>query len=251
MTMEKIIVMSIWYNEELLAPLFCNHYKDADEIRILLETDTNDTTREICARYPNVGIKNVHCKDGMDNVQMINIINDSIREIDDGWIYLVDADEFIFPEFHEDPQTFLVRQTADIVMCLYFHVWRHVTDKDIDYDKDPIPQRLHALDREGVSYKFTKPSVLRASAKVALTIGNHSYRGDHSVSAERYIGAHWKLADLDIAIRRRLSNKERHSAADKRRGYGNHDYHITKERIEKMLRKNSNLSELKYFTAVK
>jgi hypothetical protein len=247
--MEKITVLSIWYNEELLAPLFCNHYNTETEVHILLETDTNDGTRDILKRYPNVVVQDVHCKDGMDNKQMIDIINDAILKIDDGWIYLVDADEFIFPEFWEDPQTFLARQTADIVNATYFHVYRHVTDTDIDYTKPPVPQRLHA--KEGKEYldQFTKPSVFKASSKVHITIGNHNFSGEHSISQERYIGAHWKQADLELCVKRRLSNGLRHSAADRKKGYGNHDYHQTRERLEQVLQKNSNLGELKYFTA--
>lgn len=247
--MEKISVISHWYNEELLAPLFFNHYRDCDEVRILLDTDTNDKTREIALRYPNVVIQDIHCPDAMDNVQMLKNINDAILEVKDGWIYMVDADEFIFPAFHENPQTFLARQTAEVVNCTYFHVYRHASEKDIDYTKDPIPQRIHALDG-GPEYKnwFWKPSVFRGSSKVQLTIGNHRFVGEHTVSEERYIGAHWKQADYEICVCRRLSNRERHSQHDHKRGWGNHDFNITEERLRKQLEQNSNLPELKYFT---
>jgi len=247
--MEKITVISHFYNEELLAPLFFNHYRYCDEVRILLDTDTNDRTREIASGYPNVIIQDVHCPDNMDNIQMLANINQSISEVKDGWIYMVDADEFIFPEYHEDPQTFLARQTAEVVNCLYFHVYRHVTEKDIDYMQDPIPQRVHAYGwGENFRDYFVKPSVFRASTKIVLTIGNHGYVGIHSVSSERYIGAHWKQADYEICIRRRLSNKIRHSQHDHKKGWGNHDFNITEERLRAQLEKNSNLPELKYFT---
>lgn len=242
----KITVISQWYNEELLAPLFFRHYGYADESRILLETDTNDSTREICAKYPNVTIEDIHHPDGINNVERAKKINLAIQNVKEGWIYVVDADEFIFPEGHEDPRLFLSRQTSDVVMALNFHVYRHLTEKDVDYNSEVIPQRVHA--REGRNFKdqFIKPSVFRASAGIALTVGNHNYVGEHSLSRERYIGAHWKQADREICIRRRLSNRERRSAADRKRGYGNHDYHITRERLEEMLKKNSNLPELKY-----
>jgi hypothetical protein len=249
----KITVISQWYNEELLAPLFFNHYRYADEIVILLENDTNDSTREICRQYflqgCNITLWDVHCLDGFDDTDKTKNINRSISSVKEGWIYVVDADEFIFPEWHEDPQTFLARQTEDIVMALNFHVYRHITEKDIDYTKDPVPQRVHAYGR-GKNFKdyFIKPSVFRASAKVALTIGNHGYVGEHSISTERYIGAHWKQADLELCVRRRLSNGKRQSKANHRKGYGNHDYHITEERLKVQLEMNSNLPELKCFT---
>ncbi len=244
----KISVLSHWYNEELLAPLFFNHYRDMDEVRILLETDTNDSTRDIATKYQNVVIQDVHCPDGMDNIQILDNINKAILEVKDGWIYVVDADEFIFPEWHENPRTFLERQTTDIVMCLYFHAYRHITDKDIDYEKEPVPQRLHARGGANFRDQFVKPSVFKASANVILTVGNHGYIGEHSVSNERYIGAHWKQADYEICIRRRLSNGERHSQADRKKGYGNHDYYITRKRLERTLRTHSKFPELHYFT---
>ena len=161
---------------------------------------------------------------------------------------MVDADEFIFPEYHEDPQIFLKRQTAEIVNCLYFHVYRHMTEGDIDYSLDPVPQRIHAIEG-GPEFKnwFWKPSVFRASAKVQLTIGNHRFVGKHSISNERYIGAHWKQADYEICIRRRLSNRKRHSQHDHKKGWGNHDFNITEERLKAQLKKNSNLPVLRYF----
>ena len=249
--MEKITLISHWYNEELLAPLFFNHYSYCDEIRILLDTDTNDRTREIAARYPNVVIQDVHCPDAMDNIQMLANINQAISEVKDGWIYMVDADEFIFPEYHEDPHQFLGRQWAAVVNCTYFHVYRHTTERDIDYSLSPIVQRTHALEG-GPEYKnwFWKPSVFRADAHIKLTIGNHRFEGEHTVSEERYIGSHWKQADYEICIRRRLSNMARHSQHDHRKGWGNHDFHVSAERLKSQLDANSNLPELRYFREV-
>lgn len=246
--MQKITVVTHWYNEELLAPLFCNHYRDADEIHILLQDDTNDNTEDICSMYPNVVIEYVK-NDGMDNAQALDDYNKAIANVDEGWVYIIDADEFMFPEHNENPQEFLSRQKADVINCLFFHVYRHKSDADIDYSKDPIPQRVHAMEG-GPEHKnwFLKPSVLRASAKVELTIGNHRFVGDHTVSDERYIGAHWKQADPTICIKRRMSNKARHSANDHKRGWGYHDFHVTEEGLMKQLEERSDYPVLKYLT---
>ena len=246
--MEKLTVISYWYNEELLAPLFFNHYSYCDEVRILLEIDTNDNTREIALRYPNVVVQDAHCPDGMDNKQRLNNVNQAISEVKGGWIYMVDADEFIFPEHHENPRTFLSRQTTDVVNCMYFHVYRHITESDIDYSLNPIPQRVHAMEG-GRKFKnwFDKPSVSRASANVFRTIGGHGFVGEHSVSNERYIGAHWKQADYQVCIQRRLSNMTRHSQNDHKRRWGYHDFHVSEEKLRKQLEENSNLPVLGHF----
>jgi len=249
---ERIVVLSHWYNEELLAPLFFNHYQYCDEIRVLLDVDTNDRTRQIMRDYSfngcRINLVSVHCNDGMDNIQMLENINNAILDVKDGWIYMVDADEFIFPEHNEDPHKFLSRQSAEVVNCLYFHVYRHTSDGDINYSLPPIPQRTHAMEG-GPEHKnwFLKPSVFRAEAKVQLTIGNHKFKGEHSVSGEKYIGAHWKQADPEICIPRRLSNKERHSQHDHKKRWGYHDFHVTAESLKKQLDERSDYPQLKYF----
>ena len=249
----KMTIISHWYNEELLAPLFLSHYKYADEIHILLETDTNDNTRKILEQQSNVIIEDIHNPSGNDEREMRENINNAISQVKEGWIYMVDADEFIFPENFEDPQIFLGRQKADVIYSTLFHVYRHFTERDIDYEKEVIPQRVHALEgkKNDFNNQFIKPNVFRAACNYRFAIGIHTFEGEHTISNERYIGAHWKLADLEIAVRRRLSNKERLSARNRRKGYCNHEFHITKERIEQSLAKNSMLPVLPFLVSDK
>jgi hypothetical protein len=243
-----ITVISKWYNEESLAPLFLRHYAYVDKIHILLDTANNGKTRELLHSKSNVFIENVTCEEGYDERNLSEDYSRAISSVKEGWIYVVDSDEFIFPENWEDPQTFLKRQTADVVKVLFFHAYRHYTDSDIDYDKDPVPQRLHAQ-QGGPEFEnwYIKPVVLRAPTNITLGLGRHTLSGDHSVSSERYIGSHWKMADETIAISRRLANKERMSRHNVRRGYANHEYHITEERIRRTLRTHSKFPILPYF----
>jgi hypothetical protein len=247
--MDKITLITHWYNEELLAPLFFNHYRYVDEVRVLLDTDTNDHTREIASRYPNVVIQNTHCPDQMDNIQMLDNINAGILAVKEGWVYMVDADEFMFPEKNENPWIFLGRQKSEVVNAYFYHVYRHRDEADIDPTRNPIPQRIHALDG-GPEHKnyFWKPSVFRAEAKIQLIIGNHRFQGEHTTSNEKYIGAHWKQADPSICIHRRLSNMARHSQHDHQKGWGNHDFHVSGEKLMKQLNEKRDLPILPYFT---
>ncbi|MBU2060043.1 MAG: glycosyltransferase family 2 protein [Gammaproteobacteria bacterium] len=242
---ERITVISHWHNEELLAPLFLRHYRHVDKIHILLDSETNDRTREILSGQPNVVITEFTNQYKNDAYEILDNYKWAISEVKDGWIYLVDADEFIFPENFEDDRAFLQRQTADVVCATLFHVYRHNTDSDIDYTKDPVPQRIHALDG-GREFKnwFRKPDVFRASCDYIPTIGGHTRLGNITYSTERYIGAHWKHADMEIAIKRRLSNRDMMSPRNRRKGYCNHEFHITEERIREMLTSKSNLPVL-------
>ena len=272
---ERITVITHWYNEELLAPLFLRHYAYVDEIRVLLETDTTDDTRLFLRMSPNVVVEDVHCAGGFDEMDKAANINRAIGQIKEGWIYVVDADEFIFPEHFEDPQTFLVRQTASVVNAKLFFVFRHESDIDINYEQDPLPQRVHGLDVSPTPwhlpdgrkrlrperYWMIKLIVFRASADVVMGLGNHAagrigepmfgrphnfaWDGNawvvtsgntpivvHAFSDERHIGAHWKLADLEIAMRRRLSNHMRLSACNIKHGYTVHELNINEFKIK-------------------
>lgn len=243
-----ITIISQWYNDSLLAPFFLKHYAYADEIHILMETDTNDNSREIASKYPNVVIEDVHCPGGHDDRCKVDNTNKAASRIKEGWIVPVDSDEFSFPEFHEDPHEFLSRQKADVVMATYFYVYRHETEVELDIGKEVISQRVHGRDIDHIWYRYSKVGAYRASSEVELGIGYHTFVGDHSVSEERFIGAHWNMADVEIA-RRRLVSRDRMSPNNKRHGYGWHNFHITEERIIKQIAKNADLPVLESLVA--
>ena len=246
----RITIISQWYNDSLLAPFFLKHYGYADEIHILMETDTNDDSREICSSYPNVVIEDVHCPGGHDDRAKTDNTNIAASRVMDGWIIPSDSDEFIFPEGHENPHTFLSRQTADVVMASYFYVYRHTTEGELDQNKEVIPQRIHGRDIDHIWYRFSKVGAFRAGKGIEVTIGNHDVVGDHPKSTERFIGAHWNMADIRIA-RRRLVSRDRMSPNNKKHGYGWHNFHVTEERIMKQISDNSNLPVLDVLIAKK
>ena len=236
----RITIISQFYNDALLAPFFMKHYSYVDEIHILMETDTNDGSPGICLAYPKVVIEEVHCPGGHDDRCKVDNTNRAASKVIEGWIIPVDSDEFVFPEGHEDPRTFLLRQTADVVMATYFYVYRHETEGELDCEKDVVSQRVHGRDIDHRWYRFSKVGAYRAGKGIELTIGNHNVVGEHSISSERFIGSHWNMADARIA-KRRLVSRDRMSENNKKRGYGWHNFHVTEERIAKQLQDNSNL----------
>jgi hypothetical protein len=228
----KITIITEWYNEGLLAPFFLNHYKYVDEIIILLEEDTNDNTREICDMYPNVVIEYVHCPTGLDDKLKVEDINRTISKVKEGWIYVLDPDEFIFPDKHEDVQTFLSRQDSDIIMSHCWNVFKHHTDSDLDPTKETLHQRLHG--NPFIDRWRKKPSVLRAPSSVTLQPGNHvTVSKDHSYSNEIYRGVHWNMVDLNFSINRRISQKRRMSDTNLTKKYGIHNHKITVDELTK------------------
>lgn len=235
----KLAIVSAWYNEELLAPLFLMHYDYVDEIHIILDTATNDRTGEILAADPRVIIHEVtYPPDGLDWTIKQAKVDDLYASIKADWVFVVDADEFLFKRGERDIKRFLARQTGEIMWAKLWHVYRHETDDDIDYTKPPIPQRRHGIpiEPETLAYHFPdrtylKPIVVRGGKKPGWDCGCHIYTGNLVQCGEIMDGAHWHMADPEIAVRRRLQTKARQGEKNLRLGFGIQNHFITQDAI--------------------
>jgi 2-polyprenyl-3-methyl-5-hydroxy-6-metoxy-1,4-benzoquinol methylase len=229
------------YEEALILPYFLRHYEYLDEIHVLYETDSMDETLSILKQARNVLIKNCHIKGGLDDIEKVNLINDTLHGIKADWVYVLDSDEFIFP-YNESPYDFLKRQkNYNVVQAAMFHVYRHRTDKDLDPSLPPVPQRIHGdLDlfsrrrdpnqtNQPDNAVYIKPIVVRPSSLIRFTPGNHFVKGHVKVSFEFYVGAHWQMADPSIALDRRMKRKARISERNKAYGLGVGNWNITEE----------------------
>jgi 2-polyprenyl-3-methyl-5-hydroxy-6-metoxy-1,4-benzoquinol methylase len=228
------------YNEALILPYFLRHYEYLDQIHVLYETDSTDETLSILKQAPNVVIKNCHIKGGLDDIDKVALINDTLRGIKADWVYVLDSDEFIFPH-NESPQDFLERQKSyNVVRAALFPVFRYRTDKDLDPSLSPIPQRIHGdpdlfspvqEPNQALHCFYMKPNVVRPSNRIWFQVGNHVVHGHVKISPELYAGAHWEMADLSIALDRRMKRKARIS--DRNRAYrlGIHNWNVTEEWI--------------------
>jgi len=194
----KIAAVMMVYNEALILPYFLRHYNYLDEIHVLYETDSTDDTLKILNQTPNVVIKNCHIEGGLDDIEKVNLINDTLHAIKTDWVYVVDSDEFIFPP-KESPNDFLSRQNYDVVRAAMFQVYRHRTDKDLDLSLPPIPQRIHGdpdlfstveEPNRARNAAYIKPIVVKRSSKIRFLPGNHAVEGNVKIFPEFYTGAH-------------------------------------------------------------
>jgi 2-polyprenyl-3-methyl-5-hydroxy-6-metoxy-1,4-benzoquinol methylase len=233
------------YNEALILPYFLRHYEYLDEIHVLYEMDSTDETLSILNQAPNVVIENCHIKGGLDDIDVVNLINDTVRGIRADWVYVVDPDEFIFP-YNESPHDFLERQKKyNVVRAALFNVYRHRTDKDLDPSLPPVSQRIHGdpdlfsrrLDpnqtNQADNAVYVKPIVVRPSNPIRFTPGKHSILGHVKISSEFYVGAHWRMADPSIALDRRMKHRARHSERNKAYKLGWHDFNVTEEGLRR------------------
>ncbi len=214
----KITIVSVWYNEALLAPFFLNHYNYVDEIHIFLDMHTNDKTEEICRQFDNVEIEEIRFpKDRFGGKAKMRKINSFIVELKSDWVYVIDADEFIVPEYNEEPRIVLARQTANLLYTKFWQTWKHETETALDPLNPSIYQRRHGVlayaKKKGL---YKKPVIVKPETNIIYKSGTHSYCTDEKiiVSKEKFMGFHWGNADIDTAISRKMNQMKRKGMQD-------------------------------------
>ena len=247
--MMKIEIVTMWYNEEKFAPFFLNHYKYVDKIHLLLDADTNDNTRKICSQYPNVEIEDFVFPDMMDDILKVNKINETVKRLDCDWVYVLDADEFIWPSKDEEPREFLSRQKRNLLYAQMWQVYRNVVDLDLDSNLSVKTQRRYGDTNitEGMNRLYNKPIVFKSGIDIVLDKGNHFYAENKKikVSTDNFLGAHWAMVDVDIAIERRIAGRrERQSKRNLEKGMTIQHHFITEEEIRTECEEHLNDSKL-------
>lgn len=229
----------MWYNEQLLAPYFLNHYGYVDRIKILVDTDTNDDTKKIIKSYPNTEIEDFTFPDMLDDVIKSKKISDAVESMKDcDWVFVLDSDEFIFHKEFMDVKEVLSKKGGHVMNVVLWQIYRHKAESDLDPSQPPILQRRHGDPNTstGINKFYRKPIVIRPGLGIRLTPGNHNFKAPSKVKVCRghLVGAHWSMADAEIAIDRRIrGRKERMSKANLKRGHGHHQWKVTEESIRK------------------
>lgn len=235
----KIAIVSAWYNEELLAPYFLNHYDFVDEIHIILDTATTDKTRGILEKDKRVIIHEMtYPPDGLDWLMKQEKVEDVYKTLDADWVFAVDADEFLYKHREPDIRKFLARQKGDVLWTRLWQIYRHESEANLDPKLKPLFQRTHgiraeALPREKPTMEkaYLKPIVIRGGKEPKWDCGCHSYDGSLVESTERMDGVHWHMADVEIALRRRLQTKARQGKRNIQWGMGTQNHTITEGEI--------------------
>lgn len=249
----KITVISMWYDEAILAPYFLGHYAFADEIRILLDPKTEDGTADICRRYANVSMEEFGFPDNkFDDLLKIEKLNAVYRSLKSDWVIVADSDEFVFPlPYGRDMRTALMELSQfDLAYARMWQVYRHRTDRDLDLQLPAVPQRRHGDPNvsTGINALYTKPIIARGQLHIAWTVGCHNWMPlaptgrwrrflrqalprSLRVAPRHFGGVHWAMADLSIGLRRRLPKRARLSARNLEEGWGQQHFDLTAEKI--------------------
>lgn len=236
----SVEIVTAWYNEEFLAPLFLRHYGFADRITLLYDLDTSDDTRAIAAEFPNVSLIPFRFPHKFDNMIMQRLINHWYRKSRCDFVLAVDADEFVFykdaaGELCRDLPAWLRQYDAyDVFHVLLYSVYPHRDDAPLNRDLPAVPQRRRGdpVVRQG----FCKPILIRAGLKATWRAGRHQLIVDPStrvaVSPVHLLGAHWNMADQALALRRILRDRVgRLSVNDVKRNFSTHYYYVTEKKL--------------------
>lgn len=198
MTIELI---TAFYREEFLSPLFMLHYAHWVDWMTFI-------TRQL--------------PDGkFDDEDKSEWINDAIARSRADWVVLVDMDEFIYPlPYGTNPREVLDKERAlgnRMIVSRMTRMWRHVTDSNIDRTQPPVPQRLHGIP------DHVKPCIFDPTG-IQMGVGNHDYRSDSPrPQGAPWAGAHWANADPCFWIQRETRDRgPRLSQRNIDRGYGTH-----------------------------
>jgi len=232
----RVSLVTMFYNEEDFAPFFFKHYSWVDEIFLILDSDTNDRTLEIAKLFSNITLIPFTFPDGMDDILKTAKINEVCKMIDSDWIIVVDSDEFIF---NLDSGSNLKRDLSSVdnsvVFAKLWNVYRHKSENDLDINIPIVEQRRYGIpDMLGQSAPYRKPSIFRGKMNIELELGNHylNIDGIRATSNYELQGAHWAMADVEIAVKRRIyGRKLRQSRSNLEKGLTIQHHHVTEEQI--------------------
>ncbi|GHV52140.1 hypothetical protein FACS1894206_00380 [Deltaproteobacteria bacterium] len=232
-------IITMWYNEEFLAPYFLRHYAWADRITLLYDVDSTDHCLLIAKSCPNVSVQPFRFPDMMDEELKRDRINAAYKQVRCDYALAVDADEFVFCKegdvFHYDLRPFLAANAAYDLFCVsLYQIYRHEDDAPLNPDLPAVPQRRHGdPNMTGVNALYNKPILARAGMAMAWTIGCHGITLEKGRLAPHSLpGAHWAMADSAFAVERRVKNRRlRQSRNNLEKGMTWQHHHVTEQSV--------------------
>ena len=143
-------------------------------------------------------------------VEANDIIHKQACKIKTDWIIAVDADEFVFAKDFKDLHSVLQFVSGNVVYADFWNVYRHRTEMDLDPSLKAVWLRRHGNpDRDANGGRYRKPVVVRSGFGFRWSLGLHVVFPNPAVriSKTRLDGAHWRMADPQLALARRLRGR--------------------------------------------
>jgi len=206
----RIEIVTVWYNEAFLAPFFLEYYKYVDKIHVIIDGNTKDESERICSKYENVQVIHWDHPDEYNVFEKTKIMNSTINKLTCDWAYALDADEFIFPETKEDPRAFLKKQEKfNVIFVKFYKVYRHITEKDLDVSLPILSQRQHG-NPNLEPRRDINPRIVRPEIGIEWTTACHNFAPNNKIKVSKnyFICSHWRMANVNIAIKRLVYHRK-------------------------------------------
>lgn len=244
----EIEVITMMYNEAIMAPLFVRHYAPwVDKITVLYSRSTDDTRKQLERTAKEFGKLRLNLvpfefPKGFDDHLKMHRINQAVRESSADFAICVDADEFVHPwPFDQaNPRAELARESGEVVYCAMFEVYRHATEPDIDPTQPPLFQRRHGVfeqfnQLEMSKDRYTKPCIVRPDSGAQFDIGCHLLLMPKRGSTI-WRGVHWGWADNFCLMRYLRDRRDRLSDNNRQNKFGLEKMYATQESVSAELK---------------
>jgi hypothetical protein len=242
--MTPLTVITMWHDEAPLAGLFMRHYltQGATAIHVIVDRDTTDNGPDIAAAY-GATLHEGPVTAGMDDLAKVAALNALAATITEGYILVADADEFAYSP-NGDPIRWGITEHLEMFPAPWYRVrywqaYRHASEGPLDL-RPVLEQRRHGSPAPFGQGHWCKPAIVRAALRPEWEPGHHYLRSAafFGGSGPDLAGAHWAMAEPDLAVSRRLSRKARMSQVNYHAGLTSHDWHVTEAEIREECRQH-------------
>lgn len=242
----KFTVLTMWHNEAPLAGLFMRHYlaQGAAAIHVIVDRDTSDAGPAIARRYCARLHRGPETA-GMDDLAKVAALNALAATITDGYILVADADEFAYSTEGPGGARLSIAEHLELHPAKwygvrYWQAFRHVSEGPLD-TRPVLEQRRHGCSLPFGQGHWCKPAIVRADLHPAWKPGHHYVEHDtYGKGGPELAGAHWAMAEPDLAVARRLSRRDRMSQANFQAGLTSHQWHVTEAEIREECQQHEN-----------
>lgn len=212
----QVTIITLDYNEELILPYFIRHYRgNFPNCKIFVfDNESTDNTAKIARQY-GCEVITYHTDNQLNDLKYLEIKNHAWKtpEANDGWVFVVDTDEFC-----QITQAELQAETDKGTTMLDFEGFNMVNRKSyID-----IPNMIHGVPDPQYSKRYAfRPSHI---SEINYTPGCHVCHpvGTVRLSERTYACYHYKYIHPHVMIERYRRNLQRMCIENRRKGMGSH-----------------------------
>lgn len=237
---DSVTVITKWFNEEDFAPFFLSHYGWVDQIVVIMDDRTDDKSWDIAFAHRKTTVIPIHYKQGFSSQQAVDAMNTAADNAKTDWVIALDCDEFILQPGHGiGIRETLSKIKEEVVYVYYWQIYKNKTELPLNITIPiHIARRFGDPDREtGYNALFRKPAITRTGYGIEWEVGHHNFHcADRvRVSSKRFDGAHWNMADVEIAIKRRLRwRKEVLCQQDIDNQWNDNNWHIEEQQLRQL-----------------